>query len=360
MRVAYSEGESIRVPHILHTRFDELPAPYEGLLKRAGRRDFYSTAAWFQVLADSGLAQEQEPQVLAVGSDDGRALAVLPLVRRGRRLSGLANCYTTAFAPILADRTEAPAALARALAALRRHWDVLDLDALRADDLGAAALAKELRRAGMPVQRYFHFGNWFEDMQGLGLDAYVAARPGALRNTLKRHEAKLKKAGNVHFEIVSGLDGLGPAVAAYEAVYARSWKEPEPFPRFVPALARAAAAMGALRLGLAFVDGTPAAAQLWLVWHRRATIFKLAHDEAHKALSLGSLLTLRLVRHAVEVDRVHEIDFGRGDDDYKRLWLPRRRERWGLVAFNLHSPAGAALALRNIGGQWLKRVMRRG
>ena len=36
---------------------------------------------------------------------------------------------------------------------------------------------------------------------------------------------------------------------------------------------------GAIRIGVLMVDDEPVAAQLWIVWNRRATIFKLSYAE---------------------------------------------------------------------------------
>ena len=58
---------------------------------------------------------------------------------------------------------------------------------------------------------------------------------------------------------------------------------------------REAAGLGALRLGIAWHDGTPIAAQLWISSNGRATVMKLAHDGAHDAWSPGTLLTARMI-----------------------------------------------------------------
>ena len=93
-------------------------------------------------------------------------------------------------------------------------------------------------------------------------------------------------------------------------------------------------------LRIMHVEGEPAAAQLWLVTEGRAVIYKLAYDPRFAHLSVGSILTLRMMRQAIEVDGVREIDYGSGDDAYKKDWMSRRRERWGMVAFNPFSVQG--------------------
>ena len=91
---------------------------------------------------------------------------------------------------------------------------------------------------------------------------------------------------------------------------------------------------GTLRLGIARKDGRPVAAQLWLVENRQATIHKLAYREDMKALSPGTILGEAMFRRALDVDRVEAIDYGTGDDPYKRDWMAERRPLWRLLAFN--------------------------
>ena len=106
---------------------------------------------------------------------------------------------------------------------------------------------------------------------------------------------------------------------------------------------------GWLRLGIAWLDRKPIAAQVWIVANGKADIYKVAYDEAFKDYSPGTVLTARLLQHVIERDGVHEVDYLIGDDPYKKTWMSDRRERWGVVAYN---PATLAGALGARGRAW--------
>ena len=88
-----------------------------------------------------------------------------------------------------------------------------------------------------------------------------------------------------------------------------------------------------MRLGLAYIDGQPVAAQYWTVENGVALIHKLAHDERHLSASPGTLLSAALFQHVIDIDLVDEIDFGTGSDGYKREWMEAVRPRYRLDMF---------------------------
>jgi CelD/BcsL family acetyltransferase involved in cellulose biosynthesis len=177
-------------------------------------------------------------------------------------------------------------------------------------------------------------------------ETYLSARPSILRNTWKRKRELLKKRGNANFQLLGRADEVEPLIAIYEHVRERSWKSAEPFPDFIPNLMRLAGKLGALRFGALIIDGIPAAAQFWIVWGGKATIYKLVYAREFAAVSPGTVLTMEMVRNVLEEDSPVEINFGRGDDAYKKLWLSARREHWGIEAANPRTLGGILRASR--------------
>lgn len=289
----------------------------------------------------------------------GRPAALLALQRGpDGALGSLTTPYSCLYAPALAPDLPAAACQSAltAIARFCRRSAVTRLEALDPDAPSTGILSLAARQAGLRVLRFAHFGNWFEEVAGLDWSGYLARRPGALRETIRRRLRKAERQADAAFTVFAGPDGLEDGIAAYEAVYARSWKEPEPFPRFNAVLMRALAPLGMLRLGVWWVAGQPVAVQVWAVDHGRATVLKLAHDEAFKPLSPGTVLTALMLRRLLEQEQVTEIDFGRGDDAYKQGWAAHRRQRIGLLLVNPWRPGGWGPLLRHGVGRLVRKL----
>jgi CelD/BcsL family acetyltransferase involved in cellulose biosynthesis len=160
-------------------------------------------------------------------------------------------------------------------------------------------------------------------------------------------------------EIVATPDTVAAGIDAYEEIYARSWKVAEPYPLFHAEMMRRAAAIGVLRLGLLRAEGRVIAAQIWIVQGGRAAVLKLAHDEADRALSPGTVLTALMIRELIGGEAVTELDFGRGDDPYKQLWATQRRQRIGIVLANPLRLRGLAALSRQALGHARRRLAAR-
>ncbi len=331
---------------------EELDAPARALL---GQYGFFSTPAWWRTVWAAGVP----PGATALFGRTGRgeSTVLVPLLRDAAgRFCALTTPYTCLYQPMAGPAADLRAA-GRALGRLARATPGLRLDALDPDWPGLPALVAGARAAGLVPLRFDHFGNWRAGVAGLDWPAYLAARPGALRETARRRLRDAGRNAALAMTVVSGADALEAGIGAYEAVYARSWKEPEPFPRFNAEMMRQTAG-GALRLGLLHLAGEPIAAQIWVVHQGVAAVLKLAHDEAHKPLSPGTVLTARMVMHLLAHDDVLSLDFGRGDDPYKQLWANERRQRIGVMLATPWHPGGITLLLRHAAGR-LRRAWHR-
>lgn len=317
-----------------------LPGWCDRFLAPPGDPDLFASRFWYDCILAHALPREAEPFLALCGPEEG---LLLPLLRQAGRWGALVTPYSLEWRPLPAPGQDMAQRVAagRGFARLLRGQPPMRLDTLDAEAPGLAGLLEGLRAGGIAIGRYRHFGNWRHGLQAGGdWEDYLAARPASLRNTIRR---KLRRAeGRLRFELVQAPGpALETAIAAYVAVRARSWKPHEPFPDFDAALLRAAAPLGLLRLGvLRGADGLPVAAQYWLLGGGRAALLKLAHDEAARADSPGTVLTALMIRHMIEAERATELDFGRGDDAYKALWAGERRQRIGLTLSDRWHPAG--------------------
>lgn len=316
------------------------------------------TRMWFESLEEAAMPPGTCPAWLGL-RHGGRPVALLPLaLGPGQAAVSLTGLYTTAFQPLLRPNLP-PERLGEAFGQALRTRPVTRLEALDPHWPALAPLLQGLHRAGLRTARFDHFGNWTESVAGLDHATWFARRPGALRETIRRRTRAADRAGNVRFTLHRATDRLDTAIAAYEAVYARSWKTPEPHPRFNATLLPRLATQGVLRLFVMWQGDQPIAAQYWTVANGHAAVLKLAHDDTARALSPGTLLTAFAIHTLFEEGGLAQLDFGRGDDPYKKDWVSERRQRIGVLLINPWRPAGLATLLRHRAGTLLRTVRNR-
>ncbi len=323
----------------------------------APRDSIEESIDWFDLLQKQVYPDDSSVRYY-FATESGRPSAILPLrqtIHGGiRALESLSNYYTSLYTPLLGKDGEFLALRHLLSAATRENpgAHVMRFAPMDPDSPGYAALLNELRATGWIPLTFFCFGNWFLKVEG-GWEDYLRKRSANLRSSIKRRNREFAAEGGT-LEVVSGPEGLEPAIAAFQEVYSASWKKPEPYPNFVPSLIRLLAAKGMLRLGIARLHGQPIAAQLWIAGQAKASIYKVAYHHAYASLSPGTVLTSHLLRHVIEYGRVQEVDFLIGDDDYKKIWMSHRRERWGIVAFNPRTVVGCALLFKEVSGRMAK------
>ena len=290
----------------------------------------FDRVEWFARLADAGL----DPFVVQA-SEAGSSLALL-LTRANGRLEALGNWYTFVWRPVGTPSTDLLVAAARDL---RRRTHRLTMWPVPGEGDQAARIVQGFREAGWSVRCELCDHNHVLAVEGRSFAEYWATRPGQMRTTLKRKGKKVS---------VDILDRFDPEVwAAYQTIYEESWKPEEGDPELLRRFAEDEGAAGRIRLGIARAEGAPVAAQFWTVENGIAYIHKLAHRESSKPLSAGATLSAALFKRVIDIDKVDLIDFGTGNDRYKRDWMELDRPRYRIDCLDPWQPkAWPALAKR--------------
>lgn len=305
---------------------EAVEADCAGALDR--RPSLFERLDWFRRVADHC---PPPGRLLAARARSGERSAWLFLAERGGRAEAWACWYSLRFG--LIGDPEGAEPIARALRKRLSRLEIAPLD-------DPEPLASAFRAAGWVALVSPATTSWRIATDGQDFESYWAERPGKLRNTAQRKA----RAAKLHIEIHRAFDAS--AWAAYEEVYAASWKPGEGSPAFVRAMAEQEGEAGRLRLGIARKDGRPLAVQLWTIEGGTAWIHKLAYREDSRSLSPGTVLSMAMFRSALDEDRVDRIDYGTGDDGYKRDWMAERATLWRIEAFNPRSPLGLLGAAR--------------
>ena len=277
--------------------------------------DMFSRPDWFKALYQH--CRAEFPLVIYYNSDElASASLVLTTEPGGPGLESLSNWYSFHWQPILTGPAErAEALLVQLLRDAQLNVFRLKLGPIQTANGQAEQMERALKAAGWTVEsRNSSHKHWL-DTQGRSFADWWAQRPGALRSTVKRKGNK----GLVQLKVTSQFSDSD--WDDFEAIYRDSWKPPESHPQFLRERARAEGENGTLLLGLAHIGDEAVAAQYWSVDIGTAYIHKLAHRTGHDNLSPGTLLTHALFAHVFDVAKVDRIDFGTGDDGYKRDWM---------------------------------------
>lgn len=352
----------------VHNGFDEFIRSNPDAVTARGDADFFLTLTWFNNLEKTASPEHHQERIYSVkkSSNGSIGYTICPMWSNDstmfgwpvRRLCSMANFYTSLFRPFAAGEhheviPDVPD-LITAITTATPHWNTINFHPMDTSDPCFEAIQSALDRAGIAIQTYFCFGNWYLSVNGRSFEDYFIGLPSKLKNTITRKTKQLQKQHQLTIKIIQDKDELSEALNAYEQVYQASWKMAEGFPEFIPGLVTSCARQGWLRLGIAYIDEQAVAAQIWIVHHRKASIYKLAYDERYAQFSIGSILTARVMQHVIDIDQVDEVDYLTGDDPYKQDWMSDRRERWGIMAFNLRTLVGVISAIKHLGGHFVQ------
>lgn len=343
----------ISTPYIVESYYSihDVPEIFDPLFEEAAKQSLFCSREWFTLLEQYVFCSDV--LIFTITSSDLVPLLVLPCyesTNHGKQLHSLANYYSAFYMPLSNPKYSQQAELFDALFEKINGCQYQSITFQPLDNLSEeyGLLRKALKKNGYYTESFFCFGNWYETIQSSVFSAYYQQRPSKLKNTIRRKEKKLS---NYRIKIESDYNEIRLLLPQYQKIYSSSWKVEEGYPLFVENMVLSLAKKNQIRLGVAYIDDVPAAAQLWFVSENEdseniASIFKLAYDPRFKSTSIGSILTSAMFEYVIEKDKVKEIDYLSGDDAYKKDWMNQRRERWVIVAYNKKTVVGILNVLK--------------
>ena len=257
---------------VCYTDWEQLPNSADMLFACSEKNSLFFSRRWYENLAANALDDDQYLLLACVVDRDG-VLAILPLLTHGSGDWHSLSSYYTSLYTLSSSHTNQQAILDCMAEGLGRlAFRSLRLEPVAQDDSTLDKLQRAMKARGFESHRYFRFINWSHRLQGQSFAQYLAERPSRVRNTISRKRRKLQREHGYEIRLYTGND-LEKAVADFNAIYKASWKAGERFAGFVPALVNTMARPGWLRLAILYIDGQPAAGQIWFVAHGKASIF---------------------------------------------------------------------------------------
>lgn len=266
----------------------------------------------------------------------------------GKHLQSMSNYYSPYF-NLIAGRETSTQQLISFFASFKTDltaYDTINIVPCKPDT--AESWCRALKKIGFHSHIYQHSINWYHpDIRGI--DDYWKQRPSRLRHTLERKKEKMLKSGQYHSQIFStgSRKELLKLLIDYHHCYRSSWKNVEPNPGFIDAIAELAWRQGKLRLGILYHLNKPVAGQIWFSEGDTASIFKLAHDGSYTKQSVGTVLTAELVDYVIGQDKISYLDFLTGDDEYKQDWMTHKRPLYGVHGSNMKRLWGLTSAIQD-------------
>ena len=300
-------------------------------------------------------------------------------------LSNITNFYTFASAPLLRDLSATPLAdtnvddyqlypqLAQALFDQLQNGALIQFDYLDSQLFNLKLFEASLNQLGLHCVRQPHHPVRYLDTSRASFDSegfahYQAHAGKGIRKEYPRKARQLDKQHPCEYLWLTQATDSEQAFALFNQVYEQSWKQPERFPTFIEAFVRQAMASGHMQVAILLIDNTPAAAQIYLSFNGQVAAYKSAYAPAFKQHSPASLLRLFSFKQLFGEGPhgpLTEINFGYGDEAYKKDWLPQKRSLFSLTVINRQRLLGRKCEAylrwqlaKQVAGRWLKERLK--
>lgn len=317
----------------------ELAEGWRRLAQVSGRATPFQTFEWLAAWR-AGVGRGGKLVVLEL-RERAETVGIAPFVSRGKvwTLAGQGGSDYLDLLSAPGRENEVCAALGAWLDAHKSRWAWLDLQQVRP----GAAIESLPGVEAWPGETcpYLPLEPTWEDQR--------KAFGKKLRGNLGYYERALEKAHSLVLRLATP-ETLDADMDAFFLLHQKRWRgrwmpgafASERAREFHRAAARNLLDAGMLRLHLLELDGVVQAAIYCFHLGARTCYYLGGFEPTLARLSLGTVLTGRAIRHAIEADGAREFDFLRGDEPYKYKWGAQDRFNRRLVRTS--GAAGAILA----------------
>ena len=324
---------------VCFTEWHELPKSADILFDKAAMDSVFLSRAWFECMSINALDSEHSLLLACVLSAE-KVMAIVPLVQciGTKNYYALKHGFTPLYNLLLVDEKKDQVLCCLVQGIEQMSVKGVLLEPVAKNECNINAFQTAMESASYRCEYVFRQYNWICRLQGQSYAQYMAARPSKLRNTILRKKRKLQREHGFDIQLFIGKDALR-GMDDYYKVYNASWKQNEiSNAGFQDCFVEKFSMAGWSRLAIMYVNKQPVAAQLWFVHNKKASIFRLAYDNAWRQYSPGSILTSYLMEYVIDTDKVEMIDFLTGNDAYKQDWMTEHKQRFLLSCVNLKKP----------------------
>ncbi len=354
----------------------KLPAKIKNALSQNDKTSFFNGYNWYELLEKYALPENHSVKIFVLQDSFNMApLMVYPILVKqnktiigmGTVLSNFSTLYGIEFTPIyLKDDLNGNTLLSCFFSKLKADtsWDMLNIGLLydgpdskaHMDGTSFQTHLSACKKNFSLVDKYYHSMNWVVQIKKGSFANYLEGRPRKLQNTLRRKKKKLDKNTSSEIVIYDDIENIEKAIEHYQEIYQSSWKEVEYSPDFINNFIRKTAQLKILRLGILYINGKPASFVKMLLCDRKAIIYKLAYSPVYNSFSPGSILLCEMIKHVTTKDNIEYIDFGIGDDPFKKDWMHIKSPVFGIIVFNKKSFFGLLNASKHYIGKLVKKI----
>lgn len=324
-----------------YNNLQDLPDNYSAW-KQSKPLSLFGQPNWYDLLHKHIVKHDEQLIYYCVLNKNDHIEAVFPLVKSpngvssGYTLKSLANFYTMEYEPFFISKArncrKALKVFSKYLATEEQTWTSLEFFPIDQDKLINIYLKQELSQYFTLSSSLCH-KNWTYHNTDENFKEYIAFSPSRIKD-IRRKERRLVKNYSVKFVMWIDDTDIEKCIQDYLIVYHGSWKDEEQYPDFIPDLILLCAGEKTLRLGILYINDVPTAAQFNIFHDKTTLIYKLCYDEKYKTLSAGAILSFKMMECAFDQDKSTKIDYGCGDDKYKKEWMNHCQERMTLTIYN--------------------------